>query len=126
MTKRRKKSETKRMSDKLDSLWSKLIRSVGRCEYCHSTENLNAHHIFGKRNHSVRWDLDNGVCLCVSHHVYSTDFSAHLTPTLFTNWIIERNGEAWHYELTLKAHSGKKYDLHEKKELYEYLSSLQV
>lgn len=28
-----------------------------------------AHHIFG-RYMSVRWNLDNGICLCGSHHLH--------------------------------------------------------
>ena len=118
------KSETKKINDKLDKAWSASIRSVNRCEYCGKRESLNAHHIFGRKNLSVRWDLNNGVCLCAGCHVFNTHFSAHQTPTLFTEWIINRNGQGWHDELKLKAHSTLKLSLLDKKQILHELSNV--
>lgn len=119
-----KKSELKRVNNKLDKTWSILIRSAGACEYCCSVNHLQAHHIFGRRNQSTRWDLNNGICLCPGCHTFSNDFSAHQTPTTFTEWIIERRGEAWHDELKLKAHSSIKMNLNDKKELLAELEDM--
>jgi len=63
------------------------------CEYCNtSSRQLHAHHIYSRANLNTRWDLTNGVCLCVSHHIWGTEFSAHLTPSEFLDWILERKG----------------------------------
>ena len=39
------------------------------CEFCHTkTNHTEAHHIIGKDNKSVRWDIQNGISLCYYHH----------------------------------------------------------
>jgi len=87
-----------------DTEWSLLIRTLaGKCEYCGATEHLHAHHIFGRQNRKVRHDPDNGVCLCANHHKFSTEFSAHETPTEFTIWIIKKRGINWYEKLQGKA-----------------------
>ena len=53
---------------RLDSAWSLRVRSIRLCQRCGSRWNLEAHHIFGRRARSVRWDEENGVCLCRSCH----------------------------------------------------------
>ena len=70
-------------------LWSQAVKlNYGNaCAYCLTDENLNSHHIFGRNNKSVRWELDNGICLCAGHHTFSSSFSAHKTPTEFTYWL---------------------------------------
>lgn len=69
-----KKSEKK----KLDKLWADYIkeRAEYRCEYCKrldinhgGTVTLNSAHIIGRRNHTLRWNPLNGVCLCYIHHM---------------------------------------------------------
>src|SRR6056297_2230505 len=62
------KTERAKMIFKLDRLWSKIIKRDGKCAYCGNTENLTPHHIFTRSNFSVRWDLDNGVCLYFKCH----------------------------------------------------------
>lgn len=76
----------------LDRLWSKAVKVIrgGKCEYCGATSNntqIDAHHIYGRRNYGVRFEVDNGVVLCANHHEFSTEFSAHQTPLEFTEWI---------------------------------------
>lgn len=63
-----KKSEIK----KLDTLWSLKIkqRSNYICECCHRKDKaLNSAHIIGRANRTLRWDLENGLCLCVACHM---------------------------------------------------------
>lgn len=79
-------------------------RADWACEYCGTTENLNAHHIFSRNKKSVKFDLDNAICLCALHHIFSTDFSAHKTPTEFTEWVIEYRGRDWYERLRKKAY----------------------
>lgn len=73
-----------------------------RCEFCGSTKRLNAHHIFSRSNFTVRWDIDNGVCLCVSHHTFGNQ-SFHKSPAEMLEWIREKRGEEWYEGLRKKA-----------------------
>jgi len=112
----------KTITNKLDRAWSIRIRDKGKCEYCGKTESLNAHHIFGRSARSVRWDLDNGVCLCAGCHTFSSKFSAHQTPLLFDEWIINSRGMEWYEKLKEKHQRIVKYtiqDLEEKLECLE-------
>lgn len=95
----------KAVNKRKDNEWTKAVkqRAGFKCEYCGKTENLNAHHIFSRSNHSVRWDIDNGVCLCVSHHVFNSQFSAHKTPLEFIFWIKDKRGVEWYDNLRAKA-----------------------
>jgi hypothetical protein len=89
---------------KVDSLWALAVRlrANNHCEYCGDTSGLNSHHIFSRSNKSTRWDLNNGICLCVSHHVFG-NFSAHKAPLEFAEWIKELRGEEWYRDLRFKA-----------------------
>jgi len=89
----------KSLSKKLDNAWSAKVREYGMCEYCHKTKRLNSHHFFSRSCLSVRWDLDNGFCLCVGCHVFSSKFSAHKTPAEFCEWAIENRGIQWYEAL---------------------------
>jgi len=101
----------KGLDKKLDILWSSIVkqRAGNKCEHCGKTRNLNSHHVFGRRNRSVRWEISNGCCLCPACHTFSSVFSAHQTPTAFTKWIIAQRGEEWHEELMLMANTPRKW-----------------
>src|SRR3990167_420167 len=88
----------------LDNLWAKKIKELAdyKCEYCGKTTGLNSHHIFSRSNRRVRWDLDNGISVCVLHHVFGT-FSAHKAPIEFVEWLKEYRGEDWYLKLIVKA-----------------------
>lgn len=86
--KEKKKVSISTLSKVADSLWSKYIRlKAGKCEYCWSTENLNAHHIFTRHSKSMRWEEMNWISLCAKHHTFSDEWSAHKTPVEFTYWL---------------------------------------
>lgn len=95
----------------LDTLWAKIIkaRANNKCEYCGKSEHLNAHHLFSRSNNSLRWDLDNGICLCVTHHVFGI-FSAHKAPLEFAEWVKETRGIEWYENLRKKAKEIKQVD----------------
>jgi len=80
----------------LDRLWSLRIKELAehRCEVCGTTENLEAHHVQPRKMYSVRWDLDNGVCLCHRCHKLG-GFSAHKNPLGFLRYIIAQRGDEW-------------------------------
>ena len=124
---KKKRSESKLLDNKLDKLWSLLVKHKAgwRCEYCGSREKmLNSHHIYSRSNRSTRWDLENGVCLCVGHHTFSTKFSAHKTPTEFTEWLYSVKGESFMNDLRVRAHAIAKLKPFEKEELYNELLTI--
>jgi hypothetical protein len=124
---RKKRRKPTNWDAKLDKLWSLLVkhRAGWRCEYCGSREKmLNSHHIYSRSNRSTRWDLTNGVCLCVGHHTFSTEFSAHKTPTEFTEWLYKEKGEEFMSNLRVQAHAIAKLKPFEKEELYNELLTI--
>lgn len=119
--------KAKGIDGKLDEAWSKLIKLIAGnvCEYdgCNKTDYLNSHHIFSRSNKSVRWALNNGICLCAGHHVLNGN-SAHKAPLDFTDWLIEYKGQDFIDELRLEAHSIKKWTKFEKELLLVSLNEL--
>lgn len=87
-----------------DKIWSLEVkrRAGNKCEYCGKDHGLNSHHVFSRSNRIVRWDLDNGVCVCVLHHVFGL-FSAHKSPIEFIEWLKEKRGIEWYERLRIKA-----------------------
>ena len=116
---KKKKTERTKIRNKLDKEYSIAVRAVNKCEYCGQEGTLNAHHIFGRSNFGVRWDLDNGVCVCVSHHVFGK-LSFHKSPIEMIEWIKGVRGEEWYERLREKAKEIKKYSIGELKELLEH------
>ena len=116
----------KGVDGKLDKAWSKLVklRAGMKCEIqgCTHKPTLNSHHIFSRKNAATRWDVNNGICLCVGHHTMSSKFSAHGNSIAFTYWLEEYKGSDFIDELSTKAHSVKKWFKFEKEELLEELN----
>ena len=116
ITKKKRKPTRKQQLKKYDTKRSYLVkvRAGWMCEvdWCYRTTNLNSHHIFTRNNYSTRFDLDNGVCLCVWHHTFNNQFSAHRTPTEFTERIKEKRWSKRYATLKLKANQtwDKDYD----------------
>ena len=94
---------------KLDTAWSKRIKQSGVCEVCGKNKPLNAHHFYSRSIRVVRWDIDNGFCLCVGCHVFSSKFSAHKTPAEFVEWAIEKRGDDWYDDLKIKKNTPQKF-----------------
>lgn len=117
---KRKPRKTTIKTGPLDVLWSKLVRhrAGNRCEYCGSTKGLNAHHIFSRANYSTRWDIDNGVSVCVAHHVFGND-SFHKAPIEMLEWIKSVRGQEWYDALRVRA-SDKTKTITELKELAKH------
>ena len=114
----------KGIDNALDIAWSKLVKyqAGSKCEYCGKETHLNSHHIYSRSKKSTRWDVLNGICLCVSHHVFSSTFSAHKTPLEFVRWLEEYKGIDNLEELTFKAHQTLKLAKHEKEEMLEEIN----
>ena len=117
-------SKKSSIDNKLDVAWSKLVKLEwgGKCAYCGKEKPLNSHHIFSRSARSVRWDTDNGICLCVAHHTFSSKFSAHKTPLEFVRWLEEKMGIEFLEELTQKKNNLRKFTKWEKEELLAELN----
>ena len=89
-----RKPSKKTLKNKLDKAWSQLVklRAGNKCEVCWNSETLNSHHVVGRRNLRLRWEVMNGVCLCVKHHKFGNQ-SAHENPVWFEDWLKENRGQ---------------------------------
>ena len=63
-----KRCEIKR----LDKLWGEIIKAKDghKCQKCGNAAYLNAHHIVGRSNYKVRWEVENGITLCPKCHFW--------------------------------------------------------
>lgn len=81
----------------LDALWAQAVkaRASGKCEMCRQTkERLEAHHVIGRRNKTLRHIISNGCSLCHNHHRF-----AEQNGVAFAEWIIKSRGEKWWEDL---------------------------
>lgn len=102
---------TKQNIKVLDRLWQQtIVAQDGKCLKCGKREALSAHHIYSRKNRSTRWDTDNGVALCVAHHI----FWAHKNPTAFTYWLEGIKGRKFLKALQRKADKIVKNQSYEK------------
>jgi 5-methylcytosine-specific restriction endonuclease McrA len=94
---------------KLDSLWRKAIHERDKvCQMCgNNSDRLNAHHVIGRRNRNVRWDLDNGIGLCPGCHTFKTD-SAHQDPLKFMTYFKDEYPERYDHLVMSAYQSNKK------------------
>jgi len=102
---------------KLDALISQKVRSIGTCQRCGNKKGqMQCAHIISRTNRTLRWDLNNVLCLCPTCH-----FWAHQDPLGFTQLVQEffpeRYGYLWAHKDTLTQRSAKGLE-----ELYEVLS----
>lgn len=116
--------QKKGIDKSLDTAWSLLVKLKAgmKCEIpnCHKTT-LNSHHIYSRSKKSTRWHVPNGICLCVGHHTFSSKFSAHKTPTEFTEWLIKYRGNDFMDRLRLRANATSKLHIFEKDLLLQEL-----
>lgn len=107
----------------LDDAWSLLVKLLAghKCEVCSKTRPLNSHHIYTRIMKSVRWDVLNGVCLCVGCHI-GNKFSAHKTPVTFNAWLMKNRGVEKMDLLEAKAYQISKLHPFEKELLLKELN----
>jgi len=119
----KKTSTSKSIDKRLDVVWSQLVklRAGNKCEVCGTTTNLNSHHLYSRAKKSVRWNLDNGICLCVGHHI-GTSFSAHKTPLAFNSWLIKYKSNVFIQQLEIRANIAYKWSVSEKELLLNFLN----
>ena len=118
-------TQKKGIDRKLDIAWSKLVklRAGMKCEYCLAkNKQLHSHHLYTRSKKSTRWLPDNGICLCASHHVLNSTFSAHKSPREFNEWLDQYKGEDFMLMLRLKSNHIHKWHEFEKKLLLKELN----
>ena len=82
------RTDRQKLIEKCDALWSRSVRERDEhhCRRCGKSPweyvAVLAHHIFGRSNMATRFDLDNGVTLCLDCHRY-----AHSHPEEFQAWV---------------------------------------
>jgi len=97
---------TKAQIKKLDIQWSLAVRERdGKCMKCGRRDGLQGAHIFSRRSRSVRWDLDNGIALCMACHL----FWAHQEPVEFTRFLEGLLGRGFLKKLERKKNTIIKY-----------------
>ena len=77
--------------DQADKWFSDVVRAKAgwQCEHCGKQDGrMECAHIYGRRLKSVRWSLDNAVCLC---HWCHRDFTEN--PLKFTDWLDQYFGK---------------------------------
>jgi len=114
----------KGLEKKLDGVWSKVVKlqASNKCEICGKTEYLNSHHMVGRRNLRLRWEIYNGVCLCSGCHTFKTN-SAHQNPVWFNTWL-EDNRKEDLYLVQSTMNEIKKWSIPELKDRLEELNNL--
>ncbi len=121
-----RKISDKGLTRKLDNTWSLLVRfrAGDKCEVCGS-KSVQAHHIIGRNNWRLRWEIKDGIALCEKHHKFDRYRSAHLNPLWFNEWLEENHKEdvKWLRERQYITYSWKRFEkldlLEELKLLYE-------
>lgn len=74
----------------LDMIWSFSVkeRDGNVCRRCGKRDHLNSHHVIKRMFKALRWDIDDGITLCVGHHTFGKD-AAHVDEIGFLKWLKE-------------------------------------
>ena len=101
-----------------DEAWSRKVKDIWdwKCAFCGATSHLNSHHIFSRKYKSTRWDIGNGICLCLPHHRYW----AHSKFEEFRDFVLSIIGEKY-YRLKEKSQKIAKYSMDDLREILEVL-----
>ena len=123
----KKETRQKPLTDKrLLELWGKAVkeRAGYKCEYPECTvksTQLHPHHFYSRRIVPMRYNIDNGICLCAYHHTLGPN-AAHNDPD-FKDIIIARGvrTEEWHDDLIKQKQKITKNTAEFKRECYDKL-----
>jgi 5-methylcytosine-specific restriction endonuclease McrA len=82
----------------LDEIWAKQIKTRDgyECVICGNVFAPNAHHLVPREIKEYRYDLNNGITLCVNHHKFSRKLSAHNAPFAFHLWLAKYKPEVYY------------------------------
>ena len=70
---KRTKSKHKLLEDECDRLWSYLVKLKAgfKSELSGKTGGLDSHHLLGKPNYRLRYEVSNGMCLTSGEHFFT-------------------------------------------------------
>lgn len=85
---------------KADELFSRIIRSAGKCAECGATDSLQCCHVLSRRFANTRCEEANAFCLCAGCHHFFTDH-----PVDWGRWVLTRMTEDEYDRLYALAHS---------------------
>jgi len=94
-----------------DKLWSRIIKLLAKekCEICGRQNALNSHHWYkGKKSGGVRvrWNLNNGVCVCAGCHFEAHQSGGSFCDKLLDKWGVEKYDKAC-MNITAEMQKGK-------------------
>lgn len=114
-----KQASKSTLTRKLDSVVSRITRSIGVCVKCGNADysKLQCAHIYSRTYRSVRWDLKNVLCLCASCHFYF-----HKNPIEFGDFVKNYLGEYEYIQLSNRRNSIIKYNTAMMQELLTVLT----
>lgn len=104
-----RKVTLKGLQKKADDLWSTVGKEKARCEVCETLpENervnysqLHSHHIEGRKNKTLRWNLRNRCWLCPTHHTLGKP-CAQDHPLWFTEWLKKHRADDYKFLMVAK------------------------
>ena len=83
--------------NKADKQWAQAVRARDKvCQICGSDKNLNSHHVLPRTLLDTRWDVRNGITLCVGCHKFGPR-SAHKNGFWFANWLMQHRFDTFEY-----------------------------
>lgn len=94
---------------KADKLFSEVIRSIGYCESCGSSDWLQCAHINSRRFNATRCDTRNAFSLCASCHRKYTDFPREFSRFITTTW-----AQRYYDDMYQKSRTATKVDWNER------------
>ncbi len=73
-----------------DKTWSYNVkeRDKWKCQWCGRKEKLTSDHIFSRKKLNTRWNVDNGITLCVGCHLFRKRYE----PMCWALKVIEKKG----------------------------------
>lgn len=123
------KTANQKLVKALDELWGLCVRERAghMCQFIHPRTGEKCgragnqpHHIFRRGKFSTRWDVTNGVCLCLYHHKEV----AHKDYELFRDFVVPFLGEDVFNHLKLVYNAAGKSDIDKDAKLSELRSLL--
>lgn len=98
----------KKLVQTLDILTSQIVRlRDGQCVLCHTTERLQCGHLFGRRSHGARWDLErDGNCHC---QCSGCNQRHNVDPWRYFQWYLDWHGREAFDALYRRWAAGHKY-----------------
>ena len=99
-----KKSPRRKLEKILDKLWRSVGKEDAICEVCATLPSpersnyrkLDAHHIIGRGNRLLRWDLKNRCWLCSTHHNFGNPCAEKNQGGWFLNWFSDEDWMGTH------------------------------